>query len=74
VDVWPRILGWLETEPDRTATELLLRLQTEQPGIFPGALLRTLQRRLSVWRRAAARKLVFTANIAATTPAIIDSN
>ena len=74
VDVWPRILGWLETEPDRTATELLLRLQTEQPGIFPGALLRTLQRRLSVWRRAAARKLVFTADIAAPTPAIIDSN
>jgi hypothetical protein len=74
VDVWPRILGWLETEPDRTATELLLRLQTEQPGIFPGALLRTLQRRLSVWRRAAARKLVFTADIAATAPAIIGSN
>lgn len=63
-DVWPRILGWLETEPDRTATELLLRLQTEQPGIFPGALLRPLQRRLSVWRRAAARKLVFMADIA----------
>lgn len=74
VDVWPRILGWLETEPDRTATELLLRLQTEQPGIFPGAILRTLQRRLSVWRRAAARKLVFMADIAPAAPEIADSN
>ncbi|MEO6025745.1 MAG: hypothetical protein ABIR79_02620 [Candidatus Binatia bacterium] len=74
VDVWPRILTWLESEPDRTAMELLLRLQTEQPGIFPTALLRTLQRRLSLWRRAAARKLVFTAEIAAAAHDVADSN
>jgi len=55
-DVWPCILGWLEKEPDRTAPELLARLQTAQPGVFPGTLLRTLQRRLSLWRQAAARK------------------
>jgi len=62
--VWPRVLAWLESEPDRTGAELLQRLQTEYPGEFSGAHLRTLQRRLKLWRRAAARKLVFTADIA----------
>lgn len=64
--VWPRILGWLDSEPDRTAGELLVRLQTEQPDTFSGALLRTLQRRVKIWRRAAAMKLVFTTDIGAT--------
>ena len=58
--VWPRILAWLQHEPDRTGIELLLRLQTEHPGEFPDKQLRTLQRRLKLWRRAAARNLVFT--------------
>ena len=58
--VWPRVLGWLEHEPDRTSAELLIRLQAEHPGQFPDAQLRTLQRRVKIWRRAAARKLVFT--------------
>ena len=58
--VWPRILGWLHDEPDRNAVELLHRLQGEHPGEYPGALLRTLQRRVKLWRRAAARRLVFT--------------
>jgi hypothetical protein len=62
--VWPRVLAWLQEEPDRTGSELLLRLQKERPGEFPDAQLRTLQRRLKVWRRAAARKLVFTPDIA----------
>jgi len=46
--VWPRILGWLEIEPDRTASDLLLRLQAEEPDVFPDALLRTLQRRVKI--------------------------
>jgi hypothetical protein len=58
--VWPRVLGWLEEEPDRTSAELLVRLEAEYPGQFPDAQLRTLQRRVKTWRRAAARKLVFT--------------
>ncbi len=61
--VWPRIVGWLDSEPDRTASDLLIRLQAEEPDAFPTALLRTLQRRVKIWRRAAAMKLVFTANI-----------
>jgi hypothetical protein len=58
--VWPRILLWLQDEPDRTGAELLYRLQSEYPGEFLDGQVRTLQRRLKLWRRAAARKLVFT--------------
>lgn len=43
---------WLETEPDRTAKELLLRLRAEGLGEFPDEQLRTLQRRLKEWRSA----------------------
>lgn len=57
--VWPRIQTWLEAEPERTAKELLQRLQAEAPGEFPNGLLRTLQRRTHEWRVAAARTLVF---------------
>ena len=66
--VLPRIVGWLDSEPDRTASELLVRLQAEDPADYPAALLRTLQRRVKVWRRAAAMRLVFTADIAAAVP------
>lgn len=58
-DVWPRVLVWLEVEPDRTGKELLERLQSEHPGRFPDSQLRSMQRRLKEWRAAAARKLVF---------------
>ena len=61
--VWPSVLAWLQAEPDRTGTELLLRLQAEHPGEYPDTNLRTLQRRVKLWRRAAARKLVFTKDV-----------
>lgn len=57
--VWPTILLWLEASPDQTALMLLERLHDENLGEFPGALLRTLQRRLKDWRAGAARRLVF---------------
>lgn len=56
-EVWPRVVSWLETEPDRTAKELLLRLRAEGLGEFPDGLLRTLQRRVKEWRRVAARRV-----------------
>jgi hypothetical protein len=43
-----RLREWFEAEPWRTALE---RLQDEEPGIYPVGLLRTLQRRLKIWRR-----------------------
>ncbi len=42
----------------QTRHELLDRLQAEHPGIYPDALLRTVQRRLKIWRGEAARALV----------------
>ncbi|MEE9229792.1 MAG: transposase, partial [Acidobacteriota bacterium] len=57
--VWPRVRAWLDVEPDRTAKELLERLQGEYPGEFSKANLRTLQRRVKTWRADAVRRLVF---------------
>jgi len=57
--VWPRVVAWLEVEPDRTAKELFERLRKEPAGDFPDGQLRTLQRRIKEWRRLAARRLLF---------------
>lgn len=57
--VWPTIEGWLATDPNRTAKELLERLQRTQQDPFPDGQLRTLQRRVKEWRSARARELVF---------------
>jgi hypothetical protein len=65
--VWPRVVTWLESEPDATAKRLLQRLQSEAPGSFPDGLLRTLQRRVKEWRHFAARHLVH-ASVTSTTP------
>lgn len=55
---WPRVVQWLEAEPDRTAKELFARLQREHPGMFVPGQLRTLQRRVKDWRRLQARRLI----------------
>lgn len=57
--VWPTIRGWLEAQPERTASELLHRLQLQQLGTFPDSQLRTLQRRVKAWRSEMARQLVY---------------
>jgi hypothetical protein len=69
VAVTAKLQGWFEAEPWRTARELLERLQDEQPGTYPAGLLRTLQRRLKVWRRDKAHELVFGATPAGVEPA-----
>ena len=60
--VWPRVLAWLEAEPDRVGKDLFERLQREQPGVFSDGQLRTFQRRIKEWREAAARQLVFASS------------
>lgn len=50
---------WFEAEPWRTSRELLQRLQAEQPGAYPNGRLRTLQRRMKLWRREVAHTMVF---------------
>jgi hypothetical protein len=56
---WPDILLWLQDTPDATAKELNKRLQKEHPGCYPDEQLRTLQRRVMVWRHIMARGLVY---------------
>ena len=53
------MVTWLEAEPVRIDRELFERLPSEQAGFFPDSQLRTFQRRVKEWRRAAARKLGF---------------
>ena len=50
---------WFEAEPWRTSRQLLERLQAECPGRYPDTLLRTLQRRVKVWRHEKVHDLVF---------------
>jgi hypothetical protein len=46
----------------QTGRELLTKLQFAHPEAYPDGLLRTVQRRLKIWRAAIARELVFGAS------------
>jgi hypothetical protein len=59
VAVTTELRNWFEAEPWRTARQLLEKLKENQPGVYPEKLLRTLQRRVKVWRRERANDLVF---------------
>jgi hypothetical protein len=53
------MLGWLEERPDIEAKEMLKRLQTSGYGEFPDGQLRTLQRRVRLWRMRIVQQLVY---------------
>jgi hypothetical protein len=53
--------AWFDEGPWRTGRELLERLQAQLQGQFPDQLLRTLQRRLMIWRKEKAHAMVFGA-------------
>lgn len=55
---WTEMLQWLEEHPDQTAVELLIEFQARYPGIYNRSHLRTLRRRLQVWRREAIQRLI----------------
>jgi hypothetical protein len=57
--VWPELCLHLDTDPDQTGRELLNELRSRYPDRYRPGLLRTLQRRLQIWRAQAARRLVF---------------
>lgn len=59
VAVTAQLQTWFEAEPWRTARELLEKLQSEQTDNYPDRLLRTLQRRLKIWRAERAHMMVF---------------
>ena len=53
--VWDELEARLNGAPETTARVLLSEAQRRFPGIFPDALLRTLQRRVTAWRRLQVR-------------------
>jgi len=58
-DVTDQLRDWFEAEPWRTSRQLLEKLQSEHPGRYPDKLLRTLQRRVKIWRHEKVYDLVF---------------
>ncbi len=48
--VWEEMRGWLEINPGLEAKTLFEDLQRRHPGRFPDGQLRTLQRRVKIWR------------------------
>ncbi len=59
VDHWPQMLQYLESNPDLTSVELLTEIQARYPGFYSGSHLRTLRRRVQVWRREAIQRLIY---------------
>jgi hypothetical protein len=56
---WAEMLQWLEEHPDQTAAELLTEFQARYPGFYRRSHLRTLRRRVHVWRREAIQRLIY---------------
>ena len=59
INVTEQLRAWFEAEPWSTSHQLLKKLQATHPGEYPDNLLRTLQRRVKVWRREKATAIVF---------------
>lgn len=55
---WPEMLQCLEARPDQTAAELLIEFQARYPGFYSSTHLRTLRRRVQVWRRQTIQRLI----------------
>ena len=66
-EVWPVLLGWLEEQPDLEAKAMLKRLPASGYGEFPDGQLRTLPRRVRVWRMRIVQQLVYGQPPAAST-------
>ena len=47
-----------ERDPSRTGREFLEEIQGTYPGLYPVSLLRTVQRRVKIWRHEMAKSLV----------------
>ncbi|MEX0587650.1 MAG: transposase family protein, partial [Cyanobium sp.] len=54
---WPLVLEWLMADPLLTGSQAMQRLEREQPGLYGGSL-RTLQRRMTLWRVGHAEQVV----------------
>jgi hypothetical protein len=56
---WADILKLLEEDPDQTARELMDEIIIRYPSKYSCKHLRTLQRRLKVWRKECVQQLIF---------------
>ena len=65
---WPMLLEWIEADPSLTAKALFKRLQSVSSVPFPEYQLRTLQRRVKVWRRDKVHELLFVTGRDDVTP------
>jgi len=68
---WAEMLQRLDADPDQTALELLIDFQARNPDRYNARHLRTLQRRLKIWRREAVQRLIcemqgFTKNVSSS--------
>lgn len=66
--VTDQLRAWFEAEPLRTSRQLLEQLQKEHPGLYPDSLLRTLQRRVKIWRQERVQELIFGSSTIETAP------
>ena len=60
--VTDQLRAWFDADPSRTARELLTHLKATRcgdPAAYTDAVLRTLQRRIKIWRAEMAQALVF---------------
>jgi hypothetical protein len=57
--VTDELRAWFNADPASTGRQLLERLQATHPGFYPDGLVRTVQRRLKIWRSEMAHALVF---------------
>jgi hypothetical protein len=55
---WKEMLEHLESDPGQTALELLIEFKVRYPDRYTSRHLRTLQRRLKVWRRGKVQELI----------------
>ena len=67
---------WLRAEPEVTAKTLMHRLCGLFPDVYPtGAQVRTLQRRVQVWRNEQVKRLIFqTSGIPPTSSDVLSVN
>jgi hypothetical protein len=62
-DHWAEMVQCLEAQPDQTALELLVEFQARYPDRYHMRNLSALHRRVRVWRREAAQRLVCDMNV-----------
>ena len=55
---WAEMLQSLEADPDQTSQELLAAFMIRYPGRYDVGHLRTVQRRMKIWRHDAVQRLI----------------